>query len=170
MKKTLLTSFIGLCLLALPAMADDGKPVSVDAGVVDAGVVDAGVVDAGVVVVTAGTPSIDSIDEATKQIDEDPVAQINLLIELAKTGRWGPFVGLLILFVVWGLRKFIWKLVNPNVLPWLTLGFAVIASIGVGLLAENVWWEVMLDSLITGGAAGIMWSALFKHFMKPKEA
>ena len=62
------------------------------------------------------------------------------------------------------------KMINKNVLPWLTLGLAMVASIGVGLGFGNVWWEVLIDGFITGGSAALLWSSLFKHFMKPKEA
>lgn len=109
------------------------------------------------------------IDEAVKEIDKDPGKQISLLVELAKSGRWGPFAGLLILFIVWAIRKFLLKLIKPNVLPWLTLGLAMVASVGVGLGFGNVWWQVLIDGLITGGAAGLMWSALFKHLLGEKK-
>jgi hypothetical protein len=110
------------------------------------------------------------IDDATKDIDKDPGAQISLIIELAKSGRWGPFAGVLIMFLVWAFRKFLMKAIDTNVLPWLTLGLAVVVSGAVGLIAENIWWQMLIDTFITGGAATLLWSALFKHFMKPKEA
>ena len=158
MKRFVLAPLVVLCLLASPALADDPKPV--DAGIVDAGAQPADPVGEAEKVV----------DDAIKDIDKDPGAKISLLIELAKSGRWGPFVGLALLFIVWGLRKFIWKLINPNVLPWLTLGLAMVASVTVGLIAGNEWWKVLIDGLLTGGSAMALWSALFKHFMKPKEA
>lgn len=157
MKRFMLAPLVALCLLALPALADDPKPV--DAGVVDAGVQPTDPVD------EAGK----KIDDAIKDIDKDPGAKVSLLIELAKSGRWGPFAGLALLFIVWGLRKFIWKLINKNVLPWLTLGLAMVCSVAVGLIAGNEWWKVLIDGLLTGGSAMALWSALFKHFMKPKE-
>lgn len=110
------------------------------------------------------------IDEAVKDIDKDPAGFVSFIVDLAKSGRWGPFAGQVLLFLVWALRKYIWKLIKPNVLPWVTLGGAIVASIAVGLIAGNVWWEIALDSLITGGSAMALWSLLFKHFMKPKEA
>ena len=92
------------------------------------------------------------------------------MIELAKSGRWGPFVGLLILILVWATRKWLWKLIKPTVLPWLTLGLAAVASVAVGLIAENAILDILLDTFITGGTAAILRSAVFKHFMKPKDA
>jgi hypothetical protein len=39
----------------------------------------------------------------------------------------------------------------------------------VGLVAENIWWQVLIDGLLTGGSAMALWSMIFRHFMKPKE-
>ena len=158
MKRFVLVPLAMLCLLASPAMADDPKPV--DAGVVDAGAQPADPVGEAEKVV----------EDAIKDVDKDPAGKVSLLIELAKSGRWGPFAGLVVLFLVWGTRRFIWKLINKNVLPWLTLGLAMASSVAVGLIAGNIWWQVLIDGLLTGGSAMALWSALFKHFMKPKEA
>lgn len=158
MKRLFPTGLIALMLLGATALADDPKPV------------DAGVVDAGVEPVDPVVEAEKVIDDAVKEIDEDTAAAVGILIELGKSGRWGPFVGLALLFLVWATRKFIWKVIPKNVLPWLTLGLAMVASIAVGLLAGNIWWKVLLDGLITGGSAMALWSALFKHFLKPKES
>jgi len=156
MKRALLTSF-AICLLAFPVMAETST-------VVDAGVVDAGVQPADPVGVAG-----EVIDDAVKGVDEDPGATISQLIEFAKTGRWGPFAGLALMFAVWVFRKFFMKLIDTKILPWVTLGVAMVVSVGVGLAAGNIWWKVLLDGLITGGCAMAFWSALFKFFMKPKE-
>lgn len=107
----------------------------------------------------------EEIDEATESVDEDPGGILALIIDLAKSGRWGPFAGQVLLFLVWALRKFIWKLIPKNYLSWITLGAAMVVSVAVGLVAENAWWQVLIDGLITGGSAMALWSLLFKHFM-----
>jgi hypothetical protein len=109
------------------------------------------------------------IDDAIKDVDKDPGAQISWIIELAKSGRWGPFAGQLLMFLVWALRKYIWKLIKSSWLPYVTLGGAMLTSVAVGLIAGNIWWQILIDGLITGGSAMALWSLLFKHFMKPKE-
>jgi len=109
------------------------------------------------------------IDNATSDIDKDTAKSINWLVELAKSGRWGPFAGQLILFIVWGIRKFAWKLIKPTALPYVTLGFAMATSVAVGFIAGNAWWKVLIDGLITGGAAMGLWSLLFKHLLKTEE-
>lgn len=160
MKRIVLIPLALLCLLAMPALADD--PVSEPSSVSPDG----------------GQPTADAnpvnaagkvIDNATKEIDKDPSGSVSLLIDLAKSGRWGPFAGVLVMFLVWAVRKFIWKLVKPNVLPWLTLGLALVVSVAVGLAAGNVWWQIVIDLFSTGGAGALLWSAVFKHFMKPEE-
>jgi hypothetical protein len=154
MKRILLTPLVVLCLLASPAWADD-PPAPTDSSAQPA---------------DSSDDAEKIIDDATKKIDEDPGGQAGALVELAKSGRWGPFVGLAILFIVWGLRKFILKLISKNVLPWITIGLAVAASVAVGLGFGNTWWQILIDLFSAGGAGAILWSAIFKHFMKPKEA
>jgi len=162
MKRIVFVPLALLCLLAMPALADDPvlEPAQPAVTSPDVGQsIDVDPVDA------AG----EIIDDATKKIDEDPGGAVNLIIDLAKSGRWGPFAGVLIVFLVWATRKFIWKVVKPNVLPWLTLGLALVVSVAVGLVAGNVWWQIIIDLFSTGGTGALLWSAVFKHFMKPKE-
>lgn len=142
MKRLFFAPLVALCLYTAPVLADDPPDPATEAGKI--------------------------IDDATKEIDKDPGASISLMVELAKSGRWGPFVGVALLFVVWAFRKFFLKMINPNVLPWLTLGLALVASVAVGIGAGNVWWQIIVDLFSTGGAAALLWSALFKHFLKPK--
>lgn len=167
MKRMFLFGFglIALMLQGATVLADDAKPVAAPAVAANAKP-------------AADTPKVDDpvtdaekiIDDAVKKIDEDPGKQISLLIELAKSGRWGPFAGLLLLFLVWAFRKFLMKKINANVLPWLTVGLAAVCSIAVGLGFGNGILDIVLDTFITGGSATILWSMVFKHFMKPKDA
>ena len=166
MKRFIVAPIVALMLLAMPALADDPKPADKPAVTEPAKPAEPAKPEAKDEVDDAGK----IIDDAVKEIEKDPAKQVGLLVELAKSGRWGPFAGLLLLFIVWAFRKFLMKMINTNVLPWLTLGLAMVASIGVGLGFGNVWWQVLLDGLITGGSAGLLWSSIFKHFMKPEEA
>jgi len=163
MKRIVFVPLALLCLLAMPALADDPVPEPAQPAVTSP---DSGQPTADVDPVDAAGKII---DDATKKIDEDPGGAMNLIIDLAKSGRWGLFVGVLIMFLVWATRKFIWKVIKPNILPWLTLGLALVASVAVGLVAGNVWWQIIIDLFSTGGTGALLWSAVFKHFMKPKE-
>ncbi len=152
MKRFIVAPIVALMLLAMPALADDPKPADKPAVTEPAKPAEPAKPEAKDEVDDAGK----IIDDAVKEIEKDPAKQVGLLVELAKSGRWGPFAGLLLLFIVWAFRKFLMKMINTNVLPWLTLGLAMVASIGVGLGFGNVWWQVLLDGLITGGSAGLL--------------
>ena len=109
------------------------------------------------------------IDSEIEIIDSDPGAVVGQLIQLAKEGRWGPFVGLLLMFAIWILRRFVWKLIPKNALPWVTLLVGMAATGAVGLSLGVVWWKVLIDALATSGVAMGFWSLIFKHFLKPAE-
>jgi hypothetical protein len=168
MKRFILAPIVALCLLAAPALADDPKPADAVTAADAAKPADTAKPE-----VKSDDPVADAekpIDGATETIDNDPGAAVNQLIQLAKEGRWGPFVGLLVMFLIWALRKFIWKLIPKNVLPWVTLGAGMLATGAIELGLGVTWWKVLIDAFATSGIAMGFWSLLFKHFMKPKEA
>jgi hypothetical protein len=167
MKRFIIAPLVVLMLLATSALADDPKPVDKPA---TTPAVTAG--DVKVDPVKSDDPVADAekvIDDGIKKIDEDPGEAISTLTQLAKEGRWGPFVGLLLMFLIWVLRKFIWKLIPKNALPWVTLGVGIIATGAIELGLGVTWWKVLIDSLGTSGIAMALWSMIFKHIMKPKE-
>jgi hypothetical protein len=176
MKKVAILSMIPfLLLLSGPAFADD-TPAAPAAAVEVAKPAAAKPADAkpaaAVEPVKSDDPVKDAetlIDGETETINNDPGAAVSQLTQLAKEGRWGPFVGLLLMFLIWALRKFIWKLIPKSALPWVTLGAGMVATGAIELGLGVVWWKVLIDSLATSGIAMGFWSLLFKHFMKPKE-
>lgn len=178
MKRSVVLLTVILTLLSPPVFSQD-KPVVAEPAVAEPAVTTP-TIEAGDVVVTpvvAEPAKSDGvvedaeklIDGSTEAIDNDPAAAISQLVELAKEGRWGPFVGLALMFLVWGLRRFIWKLIPKNALPWVTLGAGMVTTGAIELGLGVVWWKVLIDSLAASGIAMGMWSALFKHFMKPEE-
>jgi hypothetical protein len=167
--KRLVAPFVVLMLLAVPVLAQDkpadkpDKPAATEPAKPQPAKADA----------KSDDPVGDAekvIDDGIKKIDEDPGAAVNQLVQLAKEGRWGPFVGLILMFLIWILRKFIWKLIPKNVLPWVTLGVGMVATGAIGLGLGVTWWKVLIDAFATSGIAMAFWSLLFKHFLKPKEA
>lgn len=171
MKKVAVLSLLPVMLMLNgAALADDAPAEPTAPATDDSRPVDAGVADGETQPADPVGEAEAAIDDAVERVDEDPAGTVSLLIELAKSGRWGPFAGLLVMFLVWVGRKWIWKYIPRNVLPWLTLSLSMVVSVAVGLIAENVWWKVLIDGLLTGGSAMALWSAVFKHFMKPKEA
>lgn len=156
MKKIVLVSVLPFLLLASNVLAVDGGPT----------------VTAGDPVVTTVTPVEEAekvIDTAIADIDADPGAAINMLVQMAKEGRWGPFAGLLVMLLIWVLRKFIWKLIPKSALPWVTLAAGMLVTGAIGFSMGTVWWKVLIDAFATSGIAMGFWSLLFKHFMKPAE-
>jgi hypothetical protein len=110
-----------------------------------------------------------TIEDGIKPIDEDPAAQVNAIIAAFKEGRWAAAIGLLVMFLVWVLRRFIWKLIPKNVLPWLTLALGCVVTVSTELIIGLEWWKALIDGFITGACAMGLWSTIFKHFMAPKE-
>ena len=157
MKRITLGLIAALLLLSPSVLADDPKPV--DAGVVDAGAQPADVIGEAEKVIADGI----------KEIDKDPGKTVGIIMQLVEEGRWGPAIGLALMFLIWILRKFIWKLIPKNALPWVTLGAGMAATAAIELSLGIVWWKVLIDSLGTSGIAMGLWSLIFKHFMKPKE-
>ena len=156
-----------LLVYTMPVLADDPKPAETDKPAVTEPAKPEAKTEA-----KSDDPVGDAekvIDDGIKKIDEDPGAAVSTLVQLAKEGRWGPFVGLALMFLIWILRKFIWKLIPKNVLPWVTLGVGMVATGAIELSLGVTWWKVLIDALGTSGIAMAFWSLLFKHFMKPKE-
>jgi len=105
------------------------------------------------------------IDDSIKPVDDAPGETVGAIISAFKEGRWGAAIGLLIMLLVWITRKFIWTVVPKKVLPWLTLGLAMVVTVGVELLTGISWWKTLIDGFITGGSAMAFWSLLFKHIL-----
>ena len=122
----------------------------------------------------AGTVTADEvdpeavIDEAIADIDEDPAGAVSGIVQAFQDGRWAAGAGLLVMFVTWVLRRYIWKYIPKNVLPWLSLALGMIVTVAVGLVAGVVWWQALIDGLLTSAVAMAFWSTLFKHIL-PKE-
>lgn len=174
MKRFIVAPLVALMLLAMPALADDPKPAdkpAVTAPSVTTG--DVKVEPAKAAELPGNEDPVDAaetvIDDGIKEIDKDPGAAVSQLVQLAKEGRWGPFVGLALMFLIWILRKFIWKLIPSNALPWVTLGVGMVATGAIEFSLGVTWWKVLIDSFATSGIAMGFWSLLFKHFMKPEE-
>lgn len=110
------------------------------------------------------------IDDGTAQIDDDPAGAVKLIVTAFRQGHWSLAVGTLVLFLVWALRRFLWTLIPRDVLPWLTLALAMTVTVVVGLIAGVVWWQALIDGLLTSGVAMAFWSLLFRHLLpKPED-
>lgn len=176
MRRALLpVALLSIFLLAPSVLADPTPPaaepatkvVTADAPVAKPAASEAAVAD-DKVVKDADKVVIDPdkvVDDAVKSIDDNPGETLKELIQLAKEGRWGPFAGLLLMLIIWVTRKWVWKLIPKNVLPWLTLGLGMTVTVASELLLGVVWWKTLIDGLATSGIAMAFWSAVFKHFL-----
>ena len=108
------------------------------------------------------------IDEAVSDVDEDPAGTVSEIIQAFQDGRWAVGAGLLVMFLVWILREYIWKYIPKNIVPWLALSLAMVVTVAVGLVAGTVWWQALIDGLLTGSVAMAFWSMLFKHILPNK--
>lgn len=131
--------------------------------------------DGAVHIINPADKRLTPIEEAEKKIldtiepaDKDIEQQFDLMVQLFKEGRWGPAVGLALMLLVWALRKFIWKFVPSNALPWVTLAAGMVATVVGELLAGVVWWKTLIDGFATSGIAMGFWSLLFKHILGQK--
>lgn len=106
------------------------------------------------------------VDDNIKKIDENPGEAVSELIQLAKEGRWGSFVGLALMFLIWILRRFIWQLIPKNALPWVTLGIGMVVTGAIELGLGVSWWKVLIDAFAASSVAMGFWSLLFKHVLK----
>ena len=166
MKCLILSTLVAFLLFASPALAVDPKPAGEHVIVIKADPIIKPIITT-YPYATADDDAEDLINDSISGIDEDPGATVSQLIQLAKEGRWGPFVGLLLMFLIWILRKFIWKRIPKDDLPWLTLGIGMLATCATETLLGVVWWKVLIDGLGTSGIAMAFWSLAFKHFLKP---
>lgn len=153
-----------LLLSAVPAFADDPKPAEPAAAAAVAKPAE----PAPAADVKSDDPVKDAeekIDDATKTIEENPVESVSAIVQAFKEGRWAAGIGLALMFVIWILRKFIWKLIPQKVLPWLTLGLGCTVTVAIELISGIVWWQTLIDGFLASASAMALWSLIFKHVL-----
>jgi len=94
----------------------------------------------------------------------DPVAFGALVLE-AITGRnWPLLAGLVLTFIVWGLRTWVLQRVSSKVLPWIVLVAAVLAEGAAVLFAGGDWLVALVQGLLVGFVSMGSWdlSAIFR--------
>jgi hypothetical protein len=168
MTKRMTVGILAALLLLSPmeATADDPKPAAPVAAVAAVAEPTAPV---------AETPKADSkdpvadaakkIDEAISTIEENPVESVSTIVQAFKDGRWAAGIGLAIMFLIWILRKFIWKLIPKKVLPWLTLGLGCTVTVAVELITGVIWWQTLIDGFLASASAMALWTLIFKHVL-----
>ncbi len=166
MKRTIVILTAALMLLSSFAMAQDPKPADKLAVTVPGEKLAVPSTDADADA-AAIADAEKAIDDSIKKVDEDPGAVIKELIQLAKEGRWGPFVGLALMFLIWIFRKFIWKLIPKKALLWVTLGVGMLSACVTELSLGVTWWKALLDAFLTVGIVAV--PMIYKRYIAPTE-
>jgi type II secretory pathway component PulF len=72
--------------------------------------------------------------------------------------HWPLVVGAGLVVLVWALRSFVIPKIEKNVLPWFTLGLAIVATAATRMTqhinAGGVWWQGMVVGILEGMGIG----------------
>jgi len=164
-----------LLLSPLAVTADDTTSVTPASAVTTPAAAVAAPADAAVPAVA--TPKTDDpvadagkkIDDATEDINENPAANIEAIISAFKEGRWAAGIGLVVMFLIWGLRRFLWKLIPKSALPYVTLALGCAVTVSIELISGIVWWKTLIDGFLASASAMALWSLVFKHVLSSKD-
>lgn len=184
----------GLFLFALSfpchATAEDVLGVVVDADSVVSDVAEGDVVvslaetvvsDAVDTVVTEGVsvegdPMVDAVP-ATEPIvvvvqpltDEEVGETVGLLKKAFNSGTWPVVVGLVIMLLVWAVRRFALKTISERwkkATPWVAAGLGLLSCVGISLsVGTMLWWRALIDGLVSGLLASGLWELIGKHVL-----
>lgn len=109
------------------------------------------------------------VDPKVPETDGEAGALISKLLDYGQNGHWTLFAGVLLLLLIWGFNKLgLAKKVGRKWVPWVTLGIAAVASIGVGLASGESIWDAAKLGLLEGGLAIALWELIAKHLSKSK--
>ena len=158
----LLIPATGLTQDAAPAPVKDAAPVAV-AGTPDSGAIK-GTVDA-----ATPAPAPAPVAPAPPEDIGGAAENLNFLVQAAKGGHWGLFLGVLLTLLVWLLDKFIGvkKRVGKAALPWVAAGLGIVSAGGISLASGLPVTEGVVQGFMTGASAVGLWELLFKHLLKP---
>ena len=144
MLKSLVAILIGLCITmsSFALLAQRGAPVAPTAVVPGAEVVPA-------------SPNPDDLGSI-----------LSAIIDAFKAKNWGILAGLVIMLIVWGVKKFIPKIPTAY-LPWISAALGVLAAVATDLLTGGTWYVVIFNGLLVGAAASGLWSLVGKQLFGP---
>ena len=104
-------------------------------------------------------PSPETVPETPAQVG----AVLDKAIAAAQGGQWTAFAGLLIMILIWILRRFgalaKWK----ASVPWLALVVGGAAVYGGYLATGYSMGDAALYAFFSGGQAIVFWELVFKH-------
>jgi hypothetical protein len=176
-------------LFALPVKALDAGVVEVDAGVaapvasfplkLDATVVvppvSAPSIPAGSVAADGGSveaaPAVPGATVAAPATDEEALKLAIVAVDLAKKGSWSLFAGVLLMLAIYLAKRFkLLEKVPDAAIPWVTMGVALLGTVGVTLANGGSVLVAVIAGVSTGAFATFVWEAIGKNFLGKKAA
>ena len=113
----------------------------------------------------------DEAAPAAPESAEEAWAIGKMMIEAFKSKNWGLAVGLLLMLIVFLLRKTpVLTKVPTKAMPWVAAGLGVVGTISTGLASGVVWYEALVHGLFLGAAATGLCEMVFKHLGKKAPA
>lgn len=179
MRNTFITLLAGLFFLSSPVLAEEPPVVEAVPEVVEAAdavepseaapeaadaVPDAAEAAPEAAEAAEAVPDAAEAVEDILEVSEEVSDEVSLLIEAVGSGSWPVAFGLLLTILVAVARKFALKDKLPGkYVPWVSIGMAVAASLGLGLSAGMAVGDAVMAGLAAGLAAIGGWEVLFKH-------
>lgn len=118
------------------------------------------------------SPVASQVDVAGGSISEvnDPVEAFDLLtlaVDAFRKKRYGVFTGMLLMLLVFGMRK-VKALRNlpKEWSPWIACGLGIIFSIGTVLAADRPPITAITHGFVLGAAATGLWEMVGKHLLR----
>jgi hypothetical protein len=94
-----------------------------------------------------------------------------MMIEAFKSKNWGLAVGLLLMLLVFVLRKTpVLAKVPTKAMPWVAAALGIVGSVSTGLASGVLWYEALIHGVFLGAAATGLWEMIFKHVGKKAPA
>ena len=94
-----------------------------------------------------------------------------MMIEAFKSKNWGLAVGLLLMLLVFVLRKTpLLAKVPTKAMPWVAAALGVVGTVSTGLASGVLWYEALIHGVFLGAAATGLWEMVFKHLGKKETA
>ena len=86
----------------------------------------------------------------------NPGETVNTLVSAAQSAQWALLIGAVLCLLVWVIRSFVWKQINPKFLPWLAVAICACGGAGFALIDDPANWIMAVVLGINGGlsAAG----------------
>jgi hypothetical protein len=110
-------------------------------------------------------------EPAEIESDEEAVSAVEQLVDAAKGGQWSLFAALLIMLLVYLMKRFALKDKLPaKAVPWVASLMSMGGYVAAALMVEGAAvMDAVLGGLATGAAAVGLWEMLFKHFLGAKK-